>query len=118
MEIIARSRYIRMSAQKLREVAQKMVGLPPKKAVSILSQLEKRAGRVIENVLLQAMANAQKNFNITEGELKIKKIAIDGGPIYKRWQPVSRGMAHPIKKRTSHITVVLEKKEKEEKKGK
>ncbi len=58
------------------------------------------------------------NFGFSEEDLKIKRVQINEGPIYKRWQPVSRGMAHPIKKRTSHIEIVLEVPEKVEKGGK
>lgn len=107
MEIVAKSRYVRMSPRKLRLVADKIYGLNPKQALIFLSQADKR-GEELTKTLKQAMANAKNNFSLKEEDLKIKNIQINEGPIYKRFRPVSRGMAHPIAKRTSHITIVLE----------
>ena len=114
MEILAKSSFVRISPRKLRLVVDKIRGQNAKKALILLSQVGRR-GEVLEKTLKQGIANAKNNFALTEEDLKIKKIQIDEGPVYKRWQPVSRGMAHPIKKRTAHITVVLETGEEKEK---
>ena len=58
------------------------------------------------------MSNATNNLKLNSKDLRIKTIEILKGPFYKRWQPVSRGMAHQIKKRTTHIKVILEEKQK------
>ncbi len=114
MEILAKSSFVRASPQKLRLVAEKICGQKAKLALTFLSQAGKK-GKVLKETLKQGIANAKNNFNLAEEDLKIKEIQINEGPIYKRWQPVSRGQAHPIKKRTSHIMIVLEAPEKVEK---
>lgn len=117
MEIVARSKYVRMSPRKLQLVAGKISGFEPKQALVFLSQMGKKGGSELRKTLKQAISNAKNNFALREEDLKIKKIRIDEGPIYKRWQPVLRGRVHPIKKRTSHITVILEKVPEEKLKG-
>ncbi|MFZ5365687.1 MAG: 50S ribosomal protein L22 [Patescibacteria group bacterium] len=107
MEIVAKSRYTRISPRKLRLVADSIRGMNSKQALVLLSQAGKR-GEWLSKTLKQAIANAQNNFSLKNEDLKIKKIEVSEGPIYKRFQPVSRGQAHPIKKRTSHIKVILE----------
>ncbi|MDO8551586.1 MAG: 50S ribosomal protein L22 [bacterium] len=116
MEITARTKYLRTSPRKLRLVADAIRGLPVSHAQTYLASLNKRASSPLSKTIKSAVSNAMNNVGLSEGSLKIKKIEIDGGPIYKRMQPVSRGQAHSIKKRTSHITIILEG-EKEEKGG-
>ena len=108
MEIIAESKYIRTSARKIRLVAKSLKGLEVKKALSFLENLDKRASLPLRKTMFSAFSNARNNFNLKEGQIKIKNIQINDGPIYKRTRPISRGQAHPIQKRTSHIRVILE----------
>ncbi len=108
MEIIAESKFIRTSPRKLRLVARGLKNLKPKEALVVLSHLEKRAGQPLLKALKSALANAKNRQQLSVDSLLLKTIEISGGPIHKRWQPVSRGQAHPIAKRTSHIKVVLE----------
>jgi large subunit ribosomal protein L22 len=54
------------------------------------------------------VSNAKTNFQLEEGNLYISKILVDEGPKYKRWMPRARGVASPIQKKTSHVTIVLE----------
>lgn len=116
MIIKAEQKYIRMSPRKLRLVADVVRGLDsPKMILSYLENINKRAAQPIGKVIKQAIANAKNNAGVTEGELRIKELIINQGPFYKRFRPVSRGRAHGIKKRTSHIRVVLETKIKKEK---
>jgi len=122
MEVIAKSKYVRMSPKKVRLVAAAIRHLPIDMAELLLVKLNKKATRPLLLTLKQGKANALKNFGLNEKTLKIKKIEIGKGPSYKRGQPVSRGQWHPILKRTCHITMVLEgeqekTKEKKEKKG-
>jgi large subunit ribosomal protein L22 len=107
MEIFAQTKYLRTSPRKLRLVARALKGHPVGKALVLLSKINKRAALPILKVLKSAAANA-KNKGLSEANLKIKGVIVDGGPTYKRFQPISRGRAHPIAKRTSHIKVVLE----------
>lgn len=108
MEIIAKSKFIRTSPRKLRLVARALKGLSPLAVMTQLEHLNKRAVGPLAKTFKSAMSNATANFNLRAEGLRVKKIEISQGPIYKRFQPVSRGRAHPIAKRTSHITVVLE----------
>lgn len=69
----------------------------------------KKAARLISGSLKTAKANATENHKVDNAdEMYIKEIKVDGGPYYKRSMPRARGRATPIRKRTSHITVVLE----------
>lgn len=108
MEIQAKSKYIRTAPRKLRLVASAVRDVKPEQALVLLEHLGKRASGPLMTTLKSVLANAQKTHGLDSKTLKIKKIEIAGGPIYKRFQAVSRGQAHGIKKRTSHITIVLE----------
>lgn len=110
MEAISYIRYLRSSPRKLREWAKVLHGLSPQVAISRLTLKSDKAGRLLILAVKSAMANATNNKKAVEANLRIKTIEIGKGPMFKRWQPVSRGMAHSIKKRTSHIKVVLEEK--------
>jgi len=117
MEVIAKSKYIRLSQKKLNLVAGVIRGLTVTEAEKILAYLNKRGSRFLLLVLKQAKANAIKNFDLQEKSLKIKSLVVTKGPSYKRGRPISRGQWHPILKRTSHVTMILsgeERKEKEE----
>jgi large subunit ribosomal protein L22 len=106
--IRAEQKNIRISAQKMRLVADAVRKLDPVQAVLQLKFLKKRAALALAKVIKQAIANGTNNLQLGESGLKFHRLEIGEGPTYKRWQPVSRGRAHPILKRTSHIKVVLE----------
>lgn len=116
MEVIAKSKYIRLSQKKLNLVAAAVRSLPVAEAEKILTHLNKRGCHFLLLILKQAKANAVKNFDLQEKSLKIKKLMVTKGPSYKRGRPVSRGQWHPILKRTSHVTMVLEGEKRKEKK--
>jgi large subunit ribosomal protein L22 len=80
-------------------------------ALSALRFIPRGASRVIEKVLKSAVANAQQKEIGDVDDLWISKAYVDGGPVMKRFQPAPQGRAHPIKKRTSHITLMLSVKE-------
>lgn len=108
MEVKAEAKYIRISPRKVRLVVDAIKGLTPQKAVSYLKFVNKRAAAPLSKLIKSAIANAQNNFSLKPEDLKFKEIQVGEGPTLKRWQAVSRGRAHPIMKRTSHIKVVLE----------
>lgn len=108
MEIVAKSKYIRTSPRKLRLVARSLEKLSLAQALVSLESLGKRATLPLRKTLQSALANAKNNFSLGQEVLQIKKIGIDEGPTYKRYRAVSKGRAHSIAKRTSHITVILE----------
>jgi len=109
VEIKSSLKYHREAPRKIRLVA----GLVKKNTniIDAKNQLKfspKKAARTLLSVLNSAVANAKHNYNLEEGDLKIREIIINEGPKLKRWRPVAMGSAHPIEKKTSHITVVLE----------
>jgi large subunit ribosomal protein L22 len=111
MLIKAESKFIRTSARKLRLVADLVRHQSPEEAVTVLTHLRKRAATPLLKTLKQALANAVNNHNLPKDTLLIQSIEVNEGPTYKRWQPVSRGRAHSIFKRTSHIKIVLKSSE-------
>jgi large subunit ribosomal protein L22 len=115
MQITAKQKYIRISPRKLRLVVKAIRELEPQEALDQLSFIRKAAAYEVAKTIKQALANAVNNANIEKNSLKFKSIQIKEGATYKRWRPVSRGRAHPILKRTSHIQVVLESDETEKK---
>ena len=114
MEIKASLKYFRAAPRKTRLVADLIRKMDADKAQVKLQFLRKRAAEPFLKLLNSAVANASKNFNLDEkkiSNLYIKKITVDEGPKLKRWMPVSRGTSHPIQKKTSHITLVLDERE-------
>ena len=91
----------------LKSLAAKLRGMPVKNAINRLQLVEIKAAKQLSLCIESALANAQKNKKLDSAILRIKSIEIQKGPFFKRWQPVSRGMAHQIQKRTTHIKVAL-----------
>jgi large subunit ribosomal protein L22 len=108
MEAKAVAKYVRISARKARLVANEIRGYDYLEAKDILKFTNKRASNIILNVLDSAAANAlNADPNVDETSLYIKKIYVDDGPMMKRFRARARGRAARIRKRLSHITVVL-----------
>jgi len=110
-EARAIARYIHTAPRKLRLVMDAVRGKSVLQAKAILKFTPKRAAKVIAKVLESAVANAENNFGMDAESLFISLAFIDGGPIMYRWMPKARGMATRIRKRTSHITIVVKEKE-------
>ncbi len=110
MEARAIARYVRMSPQKVRLVADLVRGKDLEEAENILAFTRKAAARPVGKLLKSARANATQNSRIDEDILYLKEIYVDQGPSLKRWRARAQGRAAPIRKRTSHITIVLEEK--------
>jgi large subunit ribosomal protein L22 len=111
MEVKASARYIRRSSRKIRLVMEAVRGKRVDEAVAILKFLPHGGANEILNVVKSAAANAENNYQMIPEDLYIKYIFADEGPTVKRFRSRSRGMAAPILKRTSHITVVVEERE-------
>jgi len=107
MEARAVAKYIRMSPQKVRLVVDLVRGKKVEEAKQVLLFTRKYAAGHISKVLNSALANAKQNPNIDENILYVKEIYVDNGPSLKRWRARAQGRAASIKKRMSHITVVL-----------
>lgn len=108
MEVSAKARRIRMSPKKVRLVANMVRGMDVSAAEAQLTFLNKAAARPVLKLIRSAKANAEHNFKLVGEDLYIKTIMVDGGPVMHRWMPRAFGRATPIKKRTSHITIVLD----------
>ena len=109
MEATAKAKYLRISSRKLRQVMDVVRGKSVDNASKILKFLPKKAARLIEKVLIAAVANArQKQANLDREDLYIKTIYADAGTTLKRWLPRCFGRANRLRKRTSYITVVVE----------
>ncbi|MBN2467592.1 MAG: 50S ribosomal protein L22 [Deltaproteobacteria bacterium] len=108
MEVKSINRYIRISPRKLRYVADIIKGKKVEEAVDILTFLPQKASAIIGKIVKSAIANAGQDESIDVDTLYIKKVFVDEGPTLKRFRPRAMGRASKIKKRTSHITVILD----------
>jgi large subunit ribosomal protein L22 len=108
MESRAVLKYVRISPQKARLVVDMVRGKKVEEADRILTFTQKKAARIIKKVVKSAVANATQNPNVDENILYVKKIFVDQGPSLKRWRARAQGRVAPIKKRMSHITVILD----------
>ncbi|HEY5593955.1 MAG TPA: 50S ribosomal protein L22 [Nitrospiria bacterium] len=100
-------RFVRVAPRKARLVVDLIRGHQVGEAFNILKFTPRSASRVVEKVLKSAVANAE-NLEIGDpDDLWVTRVYVDGGPVLKRFRARSMGRANPIKKRTSHITVVV-----------
>lgn len=100
-----------MSSKKMRLVADAVRGLEVTVALERLQILFKKSSPVIEKLLRSAVANAMDRFNVKEEDLVIKSIIVNKGMDLKRWRPAAFGRAHPFRKHSSHVEIVLTTKE-------
>jgi large subunit ribosomal protein L22 len=107
MQVIATHRYARISAFKAREVTREIQGLPAIDALQQLGFIPKKAAPLIAKTLKSAIANAEHNNNVRAELLVIKEAVIGEAPTIKRVRPKARGSAGPVRKRNSHIRIVL-----------
>ena len=111
MEARAVARYQRITPRKARAVIDLIRGKDVQTALHVLRFVPRRASRIVEKVVRSAVANAQNNHDMNPNRLYIHRIHADPGPMLKRVMPRARGMAYIVRKRTSHITVVLRERE-------
>ncbi|SMF08087.1 50S ribosomal protein L22 [Desulfovibrio gilichinskyi] len=107
MEARAIAKYMRISAQKVRLVAENIKGKPVEEALNILKFTPKKGAEMLSKVLYSAVANAEQIPGVDVDTLRVSIVKIDEGPTWKRIQPRAMGRAFRILKRTSHITVVV-----------
>lgn len=100
----------RQSPRKVRLVADLVRGKKVDRALTMLEFLSKKATEPVRGVLKMAVANAKSNFNTPSDRLYVREIKVDEGQTAKRFMPRARGSAYPVRKRTSHISVVLDTK--------
>ena len=107
MEVRSLYRYARISPLKARDVAREIQGMPVSVALDVLSFTPRKAAHLIGKTLKSALANAENNHELAVDGLVVKEAVVDVGPVFKRYKPRARGSAGPIRKRTSHISIVL-----------
>jgi len=107
VEVIAKHRYARISAQKVRLIADQIRGLPVDAALNALTFGVTKSSDLMKKVLESAIANAEHNEGADIDELRVSKVFVDEGPTMKRIRPRAKGRANRILKRTSHITVCV-----------
>ena len=107
----AQKKYIRISPRKVLIVCDLIRGKDVSSATAILTQTPKAASEHLLKLLKSAVANAENNHNMDPDNLYVSETYVGPGPTIKRIRPVSRGRAHRINKRTSHITIVVAERE-------
>jgi len=115
MEVIAKSKYVRESPRKLRGITALLGGKEVRESLGMLKNISRRGTDIIEKTINSALKNAMQKSPAEEW--KIKSIMVDGGPVFKRFRSATMGRAVMVKKRTSHITVILEEIERRQKKN-
>lgn len=108
LQVRAVSKYIMGSPVKMRRVVNSVRGMRAQEALEVLTLLPHAAAVPVYKTLKSAVANAEENYALHAEDLVIAKIAIDEGPRLRRVRYGARGRFKPIRKRTSHITVVVE----------
>ncbi|MCW5827760.1 MAG: 50S ribosomal protein L22 [Deltaproteobacteria bacterium] len=108
MEARAMLRYGRISPRKLREIAGLVRGQPVNEALVRLRLTHRKGAAMISKVIQSAAANAADRHGADVDSLRVRTLLVDEGPRLKRFTPRAQGRASPIKKRTSHITVVVD----------
>jgi large subunit ribosomal protein L22 len=105
---LAQAKYVRMTPMKCRRVIDLVRGLPVQDALDILRFDVHAASEPIYKVVASAIANAENNKDLDRRDLVVAQAYVDEGPTLKRFRPRAQGRAYRIRKRTSHITVVVQ----------
>ena len=111
MEAKATAKYVRVSPRKARIVIDQIRGLDVVRAREVLAFTDRAVAEVVEKVLNSAVANAENNHGMRGANLVVKAAFADEGPTLKRIRPRAKGSASRIRKRTSHITVIVASRE-------
>jgi large subunit ribosomal protein L22 len=110
METRAVARFVRVSPRKVRLVMDEVRGKKVEDALNMLTFAPQRGARLLRKLIQSAVSNAQNNSNLDPDSLVVKTVFADEGPVLKRFIPRAQGRATPIRKRTSHLTVILDEK--------
>ena len=107
MQAAAKLKHVRISAQKMRLVADQVRGLPVENALNLLTFSNKKAAGIIKKLLESAIANAENNEGADIDSLRVQAISVDEGPTMKRIRARAKGRASRILKRSSHVSVTV-----------
>lgn len=111
MNFIAQSKSVRISPRKVRLVADAIRKLSVEEALKALAVIDKRGAYGLEKTIKSAVANAKNRESLNENDLILERVEVMEGPALKRYHPSTRGRVHPYKKKSSHIKIILNKKE-------
>jgi large subunit ribosomal protein L22 len=111
MEVRAQSKYLPISAQKVRLVIDKVRGLGANEALVVLKFMPHKGARLVEKLVQSAIANAEENFELNQQDLFVHKIFADEGPTRKWRKFGARGRFKPWLRRSSHVTIILKERE-------
>ena len=111
MEARAVSRHLRISAQKLRLIADLVRGKGVDEALGVLEFTPKKGAKIVAKTLRSVVANAENNQSLDVDSLFVKRIEVGAATTWKRFMPRAHGRATPVRKRTSHLTIVLDERE-------
>jgi large subunit ribosomal protein L22 len=107
MEVKSTYKYARISPKKARDVARAIQGMPVSDALDALAYTPRKAAQLVGKTLKSAVANAENNHELIADDLTVKEATVGDGPTFKRFKPRARGSASAIRKRTSHLYIVL-----------
>ncbi len=107
MQVTSTYKFARISAFKAREVTREIQGHSASEALDLLAFSPKKAAFLVKKTLKSAIANAENNAELRVDTLLVKEAVVGEGPTFKRFRPRARGSASPLRKRTSHIRIVL-----------
>jgi large subunit ribosomal protein L22 len=108
MEVQAKLRYARITARKMRLVADLCKGLPVEQASYQLGVCQKRGGQIMRTLLDSAIANAREKGGIDMENLYVKRVLVEEGPMLKRFIPRAMGRATKVRKKMSHVQIILD----------
>lgn len=103
------AKYVRISSRKVKSVIDLIRGLPVADAKAVLMATPNGSTEPVSKLLNSAIANAENNLNLSQDTLMVAEVYADQGPTLKRFRPRAQGRATRIRKRTSHITIILDK---------
>jgi large subunit ribosomal protein L22 len=107
MEVQAIAKNVRMTPRKVRLVGAAVKGRPVSEALAILRFMPQRASTPVLKAMKSAAANAENTFDLDPADLYVVRVIADGGRTLRRYRPKARGRMGPLRKRTSHVTVVV-----------
>ena len=107
MDVTSTYKFARISARKARDVAREIQGLPVSDALNILNFTPRKGAELFSKTMKAALADAENNFELAVDGLFVKSAVVGEGPTFKRFKARARGSAASIRKRTSHLTVIL-----------
>ncbi len=114
MKVVSTYKSARISPLKARDVAREIQGLPVSQALNILNFTPRKAAHLVGKTLKSAAANAENNHDVDPDNMIVEEATVTAGPSFRRFKPRARGSASAIKRRTSHIRIVLAANENED----